>query len=137
MKLDLEGAWDAKNIGKMLSKRATNIAIQHGKAPAKAVPAAKVSDGDYLVPLSHIASALGSNAEVKIQRGQAQAVVLGKSVVFDTGKAQVRVGNRSVKLNAKTQLKGKQAFVPLSFIEKALGKQITWQKSGKILLARI
>ena len=137
MKLDLEGAWDAKNIGKMLGKRAINIAIQHGKASPKAVPAARVAGKDYLVPLSHVASILGGNSKVRIQGGQARAVVLGKTVVFNAGKARVQVGGRTVKLDAATQINGRQAFVPLSFVEKALGKPITWGKSGKILLARI
>lgn len=136
MGLDAEDAWDARNIGKMLSKRSTTIALRHG-ATIRALPAAAVAKTDYLVPLSHLAAAMGSPAHVTVGKGQATATLVGKTLVFYAGKRTVTVDGRIIPIGCQPQFKGKQVFVPISVLEKILGKRIAWGKTGKLVTASI
>jgi hypothetical protein len=138
MGVDLEGAWEAKTLGARLwKKQSTTVALQTGKGLPRALPAKQIARKDFTVPLGHLAAALGAKGKVKVGSQQARATLAGKAMVLSKGSAEARYGDRTVRLSRPVEFRGGQVLVPLSLVEKALGKRIVWGKRGATLLARL
>ena len=134
----LQAAWDMDKLGKTLGEGGTTIALQSGDGLARAVPAIKADDSDYLIPLRHIVGVVqpGSASRVKLENGTARVNLWGKDLSFTIGKPEVQVGKVQMVLAQPAQCKDGCAFVPLSSLMKALGRSVTWGQVDSMPLAR-
>ncbi len=139
MKIGIEDAWNLRRVAKAQGKT-TNVALKIGKSTPRTLISRKIASGNYLVPLSYLAGIMGTESKPKISGQSVFANIAGRNVVFTKGSSKVKVDGKTVDIGARVELRNNQAFVPLSFLEKGLGKRIAWGKTGKggkMLMAKV
>lgn len=132
-------AWKMNNLGARLwGKNSTTIAIYDNNGIPRSLPAKRMADGDYLVPLRHIAAILGPRERAKIIGDKAKTTLFGKELAFERGKSEITVDQSSKKLNRTVQFVDLEVLVPLkSLVSNVLGKHITWEKRKTIMIGRV
>lgn len=139
LRVDLETAWKMRDLGTRLwGADSVTIAIYDANGIPRALPAKRVGEDQYLIPLRHLAAILGPKARVKITRDEVKTTLMGKALVFNNGAAEMRVDQQPVQLDRAVELAEGEALIPItSVVRDALGKTITWEKRGTVAVGRV
>ena len=138
LRVDLEGAWRIHDLAvRLWSDGATTIALYDSNGIPRSLPAKRMG-ADYVVPLRHLAAIFGPRARVDIRDNEAHTVLVGKALVLNKGKSEMRVDQRVKRLDRAVEFAEGEALVPLiSLVNNALGRSINWEKRGSIAVGRI
>lgn len=136
--LDLEGAWKARDLGSRLwGAQATSVALYDTNGIPRSIPARRIGTDDFLVPLRYLAAVVNPRTKIKASGKEAETTIIGRQLSLRDGESKVRVGQRIAQLNRPVEFAEGQVLVPLSsFARQALGRRITWERRGAMMLGR-
>lgn len=105
----------------------------------RALPARRMGEDDYLVPLWHLWRMLDLPLELHNgDSNHARMQMAGKELVFTRGSPRVSVDDGYVTLPHPVQFVGGRTVVPLSFAEAVFGWRIAgWESVGDTRVARL
>lgn len=108
---------------------AVDVEVNGQKLPAQ--PAPLMEGGRVLVPMRAVFSALG--AQVGFRDGVITASRGEQVVTLRPGSARATVNGQPVALEAPAKLARGTTYVPLRFVAQALGEQVSWNATDRLV----
>jgi copper amine oxidase-like protein len=110
---------------------AQNVSVTVNGQPTSLNPAPIERAGRVFVPLRGVFEHLG--ASVVYANGQINAQGNGRSVSLHIGSTQATVNGQSQMLDVAPFIIGASTYVPLRFVAQALGAQVNWDNSNRVV----
>jgi hypothetical protein len=108
---------------------AIDVEVHGQRLPGQ--PAPLLESGRVLVPMRAVFSALG--AQVDYRDGVITASRGSQVVTLRPGSNQARVNQQPVTLEAPARLAAGTTYVPLRFVAQALGEQVAWNATDRLV----
>jgi len=121
-------------------EKTTSLVIRIGDQLPRALPARRMQDGEFLVPLRALVRALGVKMDARVNRGNPKHWRIrlgGKKLLVTVGEPQIQEGGRKVKLTHPVQTVSDAMVVPLSITQRVFGwsiKRERWQGRDAVRL---
>jgi hypothetical protein len=135
---DLYACWSLPLVNQMLQRPARNtVILKCGDRPPVSMWVDGLPGKDMTVRLQPLAAAMSHNRYYKSGSKQARAQFAGRRMVFTAGSTVVQVDGRPIRLSRPVAFRKGTVLIPLSFVDKAFGKRITWRMNGKIAIGNM
>jgi uncharacterized Zn-binding protein involved in type VI secretion len=130
--LELNDCFRFNEIVRGWGGAATKLILPDYQGLLRAIPAKRVGDATYLVPLHQLRFFLDPASRVTTRQDQTTVTIKGKECTFVAGKASVTVDGATVALPHAVEIaNGKFPLVPLEFV-KAVGYKPVFGKHGNL-----